>query len=101
MSVSDVASLSGADAKRSELLHHLAVEAGLAGHHGLASRLIAGALALAAILGVGAASAIELELRAAIEPWHVLGEEATAGGTARCAGRARPASARRAAAHPA
>ncbi len=26
---------------------------------------------------------IELELRAAIEPWHVLGEEATAGGTAR------------------
>ncbi len=46
MSVSDVASLSGADAERSELLHHLAVEAGLAGHHGLASRLIAGALAL-------------------------------------------------------
>ena len=26
---------------------------------------------------------IELELRAAIEPWHVLGEEATGGGTAR------------------
>ncbi|WP_028643879.1 transglutaminase family protein [Nocardioides sp. URHA0020] len=26
---------------------------------------------------------IELELRSAIEPWHVLGEEATAGGTAR------------------
>jgi uncharacterized protein (DUF2126 family) len=26
---------------------------------------------------------IELELRQAIEPWHVLGEEATAGGTAR------------------
>ncbi len=26
---------------------------------------------------------IELELRAAIEPWHVLGEESTAGGTAR------------------
>ena len=26
---------------------------------------------------------IELELRPAIEPWHVLGEEATAGGTAR------------------
>lgn len=32
--------------------------------------------------GVGEAS-IELELRQAIEPWHVLGEEATAGGTAR------------------
>ena len=28
-------------------------------------------------------AAIELELRNAIEPWHVLGEEATAGGTAR------------------
>ncbi|WP_341768572.1 transglutaminase family protein, partial [Escherichia coli] len=28
-------------------------------------------------------SGIELELRQAIEPWHVLGEEATAGGTAR------------------
>ena len=27
--------------------------------------------------------AIEMELRQAIEPWHVLGEEATAGGTAR------------------
>ncbi len=27
--------------------------------------------------------AIELELRQAVEPWHVLGEEATAGGTAR------------------
>lgn len=26
---------------------------------------------------------VELELRAAIEPWHVLGEEATSGGTAR------------------
>lgn len=26
---------------------------------------------------------VELELRSAIEPWHVLGEEATAGGTAR------------------
>ncbi|ALJ21977.1 transglutaminase family protein [Microbacterium sp. No. 7] len=34
--------------------------------------------------GSGAAAAIiELELRQAIEPWHVLGEEATAGGTAR------------------
>lgn len=32
--------------------------------------------------GAGGAS-IELELRQAIEPWHVLGEEATAGGTAR------------------
>ena len=30
-----------------------------------------------------AAASIELELRQAIEPWHVLGEEATAGGTAR------------------
>ena len=28
-------------------------------------------------------AAVELELRNAIEPWHVLGEEATAGGTAR------------------
>jgi len=27
--------------------------------------------------------ALELELRGAIEPWHVLGEEVTAGGTAR------------------
>lgn len=32
---------------------------------------------------VGATSGIELELRQAIEPWHVLGEEATGGGTAR------------------
>lgn len=31
----------------------------------------------------GAGQGIELELRQAIEPWHVLGEEATAGGTAR------------------
>ncbi|MEJ1154324.1 transglutaminase family protein [Microbacterium marmarense] len=31
----------------------------------------------------GASNGIELELRQAIEPWHVLGEEATAGGTAR------------------
>jgi uncharacterized protein (DUF2126 family) len=31
----------------------------------------------------GSRGAIELELRNAIEPWHVLGEEATAGGTAR------------------
>ncbi|WP_137842994.1 transglutaminase family protein [Microbacterium sp. 2FI] len=30
-----------------------------------------------------AGRAIELELRQAIEPWHVLGEEATAGGTSR------------------
>ncbi len=30
-----------------------------------------------------AGGGIELELRQAIEPWHVLGEEATAGGTAR------------------
>lgn len=29
------------------------------------------------------ASGIELELRQAVEPWHVLGEEATAGGTSR------------------
>ena len=28
-------------------------------------------------------TAIDLELRQAVEPWHVLGEEATAGGTAR------------------
>ncbi len=26
---------------------------------------------------------VELELRSAIEPWHVLGEESTSGGTAR------------------
>ena len=34
---------------------------------------------------IGAADVgdVELELRWAIEPWHVLGEEATAGGTAR------------------
>ena len=31
----------------------------------------------------GRATGIELELRQAVEPWHVLGEEATAGGTAR------------------
>ncbi|MCC2033148.1 transglutaminase family protein [Microbacterium allomyrinae] len=31
----------------------------------------------------GGGATIELELRQAIEPWHVLGEEATAGGTAR------------------
>ena len=29
------------------------------------------------------AAGIDLELRQAVEPWHVLGEEATAGGTAR------------------
>lgn len=35
-----------ADAERSELLLHRAVEAGLAGHHGMAARLISGAIAL-------------------------------------------------------
>jgi uncharacterized protein (DUF2126 family)/transglutaminase-like putative cysteine protease len=35
------------------------------------------------LLGSIAASGIELELRQAIEPWHVLGEEQDAGGTAR------------------
>ncbi|WP_134740405.1 transglutaminase family protein [Nocardioides sp. 503] len=34
-------------------------------------------------IGVTRIGPIELELRNAIEPWHVLGEEATAGGTAR------------------
>jgi uncharacterized protein (DUF2126 family) len=34
-------------------------------------------------IGVTMISDVELELRSAIEPWHVLGEEATAGGTAR------------------
>ncbi|MGQ0842516.1 MAG: transglutaminase family protein [Sporichthyaceae bacterium] len=34
-------------------------------------------------LGATRVAGIDLELRAAIEPWHVLGEEATAGGTAR------------------
>ena len=34
-------------------------------------------------IGVTEVSGVELELRSAIEPWHVLGEEATAGGTAR------------------
>jgi uncharacterized protein (DUF2126 family)/transglutaminase-like putative cysteine protease len=34
-------------------------------------------------IGVTTISGVELELRSAIEPWHVLGEEATAGGTAR------------------
>jgi len=34
-------------------------------------------------IGVTMISDVELELRGAIEPWHVLGEEATAGGTAR------------------
>ena len=46
MSSSGAAFISGADAERSEILLHRGVEAGLAGHHGLASRLIAGALAL-------------------------------------------------------
>jgi uncharacterized protein (DUF2126 family)/transglutaminase-like putative cysteine protease len=34
-------------------------------------------------IGVTTINGVELELRSAIEPWHVLGEEATAGGTAR------------------
>jgi uncharacterized protein (DUF2126 family)/transglutaminase-like putative cysteine protease len=34
-------------------------------------------------IGVTNVSGVELELRSAIEPWHVLGEEATAGGVAR------------------
>jgi uncharacterized protein (DUF2126 family) len=34
-------------------------------------------------IGLARAGDIELELRAAIEPWHVLGEEATSGGMAR------------------
>jgi uncharacterized protein (DUF2126 family) len=34
-------------------------------------------------IGVTKIGAVELELRSAIEPWHVLGEEAAAGGTAR------------------
>jgi uncharacterized protein (DUF2126 family) len=34
-------------------------------------------------IGVTKISGVELELRSAIEPWHVLGEEAAAGGTAR------------------
>ncbi|GAB3775622.1 uncharacterized protein (DUF2126 family)/transglutaminase-like putative cysteine protease [Nocardioides ginsengisegetis] len=34
-------------------------------------------------IGVTVVDGVELELRSAIEPWHVLGEEATAGGTAR------------------
>jgi uncharacterized protein (DUF2126 family)/transglutaminase-like putative cysteine protease len=34
-------------------------------------------------IGVTKISGVEVELRSAIEPWHVLGEEATAGGTAR------------------
>ncbi|MDQ1130579.1 DUF2126 domain-containing protein [Microbacterium sp. SORGH_AS_0888] len=34
-------------------------------------------------LAPGAQGPIELELRQAVEPWHVLGEEATAGGTSR------------------
>ena len=34
-------------------------------------------------IGVTKISGVELELRSAIEPWHVLGEEAAAGGAAR------------------
>ncbi len=34
-------------------------------------------------IGVSQIGGIELELRAAIEPWHVLGEETSSGGTAR------------------
>lgn len=34
-------------------------------------------------IGVSRVGEVELELRQAVEPWHVLGEEATAGGTAR------------------
>ncbi len=34
-------------------------------------------------IGVAAAGRVEIELRTAIEPWHVLGEEAASGGTAR------------------
>ncbi|GAA2980599.1 uncharacterized protein (DUF2126 family) [Microbacterium terrae] len=34
-------------------------------------------------IGGASGHGVELELRQAIEPWHVLGEEATAGGTAR------------------
>ncbi|MCW2751652.1 MAG: transglutaminase, partial [Aeromicrobium sp.] len=34
-------------------------------------------------IGLARAGDIELELRSAIEPWHVLGEEATSGGMAR------------------
>ncbi|HEY6812551.1 MAG TPA: transglutaminase family protein, partial [Propionibacteriaceae bacterium] len=34
-------------------------------------------------IGATMIGGVELELRSAVEPWHVLGEEATAGGTAR------------------
>jgi len=34
-------------------------------------------------IGVAMIGGVELELRSAVEPWHVLGEEASAGGTAR------------------
>jgi uncharacterized protein (DUF2126 family)/transglutaminase-like putative cysteine protease len=34
-------------------------------------------------IGTATAGGLQLELRGAIEPWHVLGEEATGGGTAR------------------
>ncbi|MCW2810446.1 MAG: transglutaminase [Friedmanniella sp.] len=34
-------------------------------------------------IGITQAGGVELELRTAIEPWHVLGEESTSGGTAR------------------
>ena len=35
------------------------------------------------ILGIASFEGIDLELRQALEPWHVLGEEATSGGTSR------------------
>ncbi len=43
-------------------------------------------------IGTAVFDGIEIELRGAIEPWHTLGEEATAAGTALCrlVGRAHP-----------
>ncbi|WP_375423899.1 DUF2126 domain-containing protein [uncultured Friedmanniella sp.] len=40
-------------------------------------------IGLALVPTVGGGGVVELELRQAIEPWHVLGEESTSGGTAR------------------